>query len=796
MKLTLACALFATILLATIACKATDVDSRGPQQGAPGNQDVSATHLGPTNDESYSRALRSYEEFLDACRRGDDDLPKKFRVIRELNGTARASNFTYDRFRLMDAVATLCFKSGYLYDGQQLREQIADMQVLTMRPDVPLKATNPDRIGFDELARIPHELPPQNRPATPFPPAVTVEPSSSMPPATAAAEHAVAPASSTLATEADSPMDPGASIPPKGPSVEDLARRATEAYTSGDLTSAEAYFKEAIGSAVPAPPPTDPRLLGLQLNLARVQIALNKLAEARQILEDVLAKLNASGRTGESEWYTAAALLSSVFKRSGYFDRAKGLDADRARSSSTSLPEDDPRRIAAEGDLVAMKIATGEVGSGDRRPRGTSSGSTKPPPQKRKEGQSKGRSGRLGEDSVPEDPPAEDIGSNFSGTGDLGDRKAEVKPRDSGDGRPRYSEDDEREENLEDDAGILEAVVADLLRTRPNDVNARMGAREGQARCEESMGNLDRASDLRNLNLKEALEAHAHGSPRVAAARIALARTNAAQGDKTTATKLVRQACATLPITLPSDHPALVEARLYLSGLLEEVGETEAAALLLQQTLSKEIAMAIDQARLLDLLEQVTELQKACQLDRAIALRREALAIEKRTLPPGLARVEGQRELAALLRVAGRKGEARELEREISTEGDRGTELGDLRLRAVEASSRAKSRASYAPDLDLSVSLESGKSIQLTARVRSLAGISQLTVAQDGSIRGASLFSSEWASDPDGLGGRLELSLDVPSSRDISVVTVIVEDAWGGRTIQNQVVQVSPPVIR
>jgi hypothetical protein len=51
----------------------------------------------------------------------------------------------------------------------------------------------------------------------------------------------------------------------------------------------------------------------------------------------------------------------------------------------------------------------------------------------------------------------------------------------------------------------------------------------------------------------------------------------------------------------------------------------------------------------------------------------------------------------------------------------------------------------------------------------------------------------QWTADPDGLGGRLELSLDIPASRDTSVVTVVAENALGGRSTQTQAVQVRNP---
>lgn len=563
------------------------------------------------------------------------------------------------------------------------------------------------------------------------------------------------------------------------------AATVPEAIFSTNHADSGGSEKHAAVAATPVTPGASPAdrgirdssLLAAQLDLARVQIAQGKLDEARRILEEVLAEIERRGLKGGRDELAALALLSASFKVENAFERAREFDQRRVQFASANLPAGDPQRDEAEQDLLAMDLATDTPDSG-------SSGGPAAP---RVSTGTSGRNGRSRDPRYRRDGDENAVGSGRPTTLDgvqLTGGGPDARP--SG---PPTPQDLESEGRFKEAADGYRSLLADIQLTTPSDVDALTDAREGEARCHDELGQTDAAAELRERNLEDARKSFGDSDPRVQRARRALAQSKRTQGDLPAARTHQEDACAALAATHPPDHPDLVAARLWLSDLLRELGETEAALLLLEQTLSAEVANAVDRARLAALVREALDLQARCRFEEAIAVRRELVEAGRRALPAGSpAHAESVRELAALLRTAGERDEARSLELQLCQEGRPQAWPGELHARAAEASKRSDDAQRYPPSVDLTLTAdEPSGQLVVFAVVRDATGIATLSLGVDGILYELALRPPQWMLDADGMGGRLELRFPDPGGL-VSVVTLIAENAIAGRETQSRAV--------
>lgn len=747
----------AATLLTALAC-VQPTSTPAARQAEPGAhaEPVPPVPGGPTNDESYYVAVESFDKAVDTLRGGSSTDRKNYteQALEALEFTWIPSNTTLDRILLMEGVANLAHdRAGFQLRGADLWKNASRLRQRMEYVEPGRSPVQIRRMGLDELEQLAESLPREGQPATPIP-AAEVPGAVEQVSLTGTAGHA----SDVIESKDDASE------------FDSWKMRASAAVESGEWLAAAEAWTQAFELGHVLLPPTDPELLAIQLDLARLRIAQDNLAEARRVLEELLANLSGRGLRGSAEWHSATALFSATYKLEGDYARAVQIDQGRVEECST-LAQGDPARLAAESDFNAMRLALGWVdvdegiGEADleRNPRGGGQGSSKPAPR------------RLG--SVPEDLPFGKLLQASSGAQTSGSSKPQLPDRPAFDGDPEAAD------------AAFAADLAGLSQSEAYDRDKRVAAREGRAQAREALGDLDLAAELRRENLADCLASLDEGDLRVQEVRQALARTQRAQGDLGGARENQQKACDALEVALPPDHPALREARFALVALLGELDETEAALLLLERTLDSELANAVDHARLETLIGHAGELQRECRFEQAIALRRDIVATGSRILPAGSpARSESLRELAALLRVAGERAEARALEHQLCLDDESGTGHDNLRVRALEAAARTSDGSSHLPSVELSlVPSQTREAFELVAVIRDAVGVEHLSVVQDGTILDLDLVPPDWTPEPDGLGGRLTLRLRTPADRSVSVVTVVAENAWSGRTVRTAV---------
>lgn len=741
-------ALLCVPLLAAVAC----VQTPAPFDTlAAGTQSPLALRA---NTSAYDRACEDFERAMKAHKAGDTSGCK--RLVRQAMDTLRAdglaSHVRNDPLGVLDPLAYFAFykayvgrdATGFWSDVVQARYSAGLIASDGPGPSLPT-VTDPE---FDALVHTLEQRESAVEAARPVAP--TTEPTVEI--------NAEAEASGALAGT--------------GTSSQVVAAAGNLESARGSVDGSVATDARAVVSLTGQPLSNDPTALAAQLDLARVQLALNNLDEARRILEEVLAEVERRALSGGREERAALALLSATYKLEGDFARAREIDQRRV-AIAAKLPDDDPERLEAEDDLWAMVLALGEIlPDASEQASGEQDGADGP--QARRSGRTRRHTADVSFRNSGRSPGLNDV--------QLTQGISHSPP-------PKQLESDGRYEDAIAGYGV---DLSDIELTSPSDVGARADAREGQARCYDALGDTDSAAELRQRNLDDLRKSLRDNDPRVQKARRALAGSRRSQGDLHGASTLQLEVCATLADTLPPDHPELVSARLWLSELLREVGETESALFALEQTLSAEVAGAVDRARLTALVRQARELQATCRFEEAIAVRREIVEAGRRALPPGSpAHSESVRELAALLRVAGERDEARALELQLGQNDDLAAGPEVLQVRAVESSHRDDLAQRYPPSVDLTLSpADVPGELSLMAIVRDPSGIASLHLVHDGAVYEVALRQPAWTPDGDGMGGRLELRLPAPTGRPVSVVTLVTENAAAGRTTRTSTVPV------
>lgn len=792
------------MLLAMLSCVGPEVApaSRSTEPVEQGLA-IRPESVGPTNDNSYFQALGFFRLALQASASEDRDKYGQ-KAVDALRWRDSPEHITVDRLVLMALLSKFVddemFQPSVSTDlwtrtlalitthgiGEFLVEKVHD------REDVPYEWMAQALPGEGQLPTAPEDgldlvEGPEvggSLPSTPEP-----DPSD---------------AGTGVSPTAPGPESVGA-LDTKGSDrqVEESWSRAKSEWKAGQYTAAEASLERALKALRDSSPGSNPELLAIQLDMARVQIALRKLAEARLILEELLANLSSRGLTNGMEWRAAARLLSATYKLEGNYARAFEIDQQRAQNCS-ELAKDDPVRVSSESDYSAMRFALGDVkvdeaiASSDHTDKAPAESGA---PNKRKlpedlPAQGRSSSGTGGElsPSAPMVPPKLQLpgdglarGSSSSGTAGGLSPSAPTTPS-----KLRLPPEQERARFSGDPAAADAAFVSELAKLSPSgpaDYDARINAREGRAQAREAMGDLEKAFDLRRENVEDSEASLGPNDIRVQKVRMTLGRALHAGGYLRRARENRQTAYEALAVVLPPDHPMLIEASLRLVDLSDELGETEAALFLLHKSQAGEFASSVDSARLEELIRRAREFQRECRFEDAIKLRREIVDMERRILPTeSPVREESLRELAALLRVSGAPNEARSLEVELCREGAVETETDGLRARALRTLTRAAGDPRYAPSVDLRIKpSDSSNDIELVALVRDAVGIERLNVVQDGKLLDIDLVAPVWTPDADGLGGRLVLRLRAPTDLPVSVISVEAENAAFIRALRTEV---------